>query len=282
MGMPVGEQSSSRARARRARRVVLRGVRALLAGRVPTRVPGAPSSPRAGAPDPRPAAAPCRAGGPAQVGQRRGRRGLRHVRSAPPARHGGSRDDVPAGGLQLSGHARRAAQRRARRQRPRAAPRAARGARPRGCARRLLRPLSPARGRRLSAGARRGLPRRALATAFLRSGSCRRRRARPSGSSSSRVATPASARATCARSSAGRARSRRPGLTCAGGRSRRPAAPRCCLYALIALAAEFELDLWAPSAVTDAYFPWIGALHSLLDSVVDAGTRIAATGQHTA
>jgi tetraprenyl-beta-curcumene synthase len=53
-----------------------------------------------------------------------------------------------------------------------------------------------------------------------------------------------------------------------------------CLYALIALAAESELDLWAPSAVTDAYFPWIGALHSLLDTLVDAGED-RATGQHS-
>jgi tetraprenyl-beta-curcumene synthase len=53
-----------------------------------------------------------------------------------------------------------------------------------------------------------------------------------------------------------------------------------CVYALIALAADPELDLWAPSAVADAYFPWIGALHSLLDNLVDA-TEDRATGQHS-
>ncbi len=53
-----------------------------------------------------------------------------------------------------------------------------------------------------------------------------------------------------------------------------------CVYALIALAADPELDLWAPAAVADAYFPWIGALHSLLDNLVDA-TEDRATGQHS-
>jgi tetraprenyl-beta-curcumene synthase len=53
-----------------------------------------------------------------------------------------------------------------------------------------------------------------------------------------------------------------------------------CIYALIALAADPELDLWAPAAVADAYFPWVGALHSLLDNLVDA-TEDRATGQHS-
>jgi tetraprenyl-beta-curcumene synthase len=53
-----------------------------------------------------------------------------------------------------------------------------------------------------------------------------------------------------------------------------------CVYALIALAADPELDLWVPAAVADAYFPWIGALHSLLDNLVDE-TEDRATGQHS-
>jgi tetraprenyl-beta-curcumene synthase len=52
------------------------------------------------------------------------------------------------------------------------------------------------------------------------------------------------------------------------------------IFALIALAADPELDLRAPAAVADAYFPWIGALHSLLDNLVDA-TEDRATGQHS-
>ncbi len=80
--------------------------------------------------DPRPAAAPRRAGVPVQVGQRRGRGGVRGVRATPPSRRGGARDDVPAGGLQLPGRARRAAELRSGRQRQAAAPGAARRARP--------------------------------------------------------------------------------------------------------------------------------------------------------
>jgi tetraprenyl-beta-curcumene synthase len=51
-----------------------------------------------------------------------------------------------------------------------------------------------------------------------------------------------------------------------------------CVYALIALAAEpaFERSF---DAVNDAYFPWIGALHSLLDNLVDVAED-RATGQH--
>ena len=53
-----------------------------------------------------------------------------------------------------------------------------------------------------------------------------------------------------------------------------------CVYALIALAAEPELDPRAVAAVADAYSPWIGALHSLLDNLVDA-SEDRATGQHS-
>ena len=54
-----------------------------------------------------------------------------------------------------------------------------------------------------------------------------------------------------------------------------------CVYALIALAAERDLDasLQTVAAVKDAYFPWIGALHSLLDNLVDVAED-RATGQH--
>ena len=76
-----------------------------------------------------------------------------------------------------------------------------------------------------------------------------------------------------------------------------------CVYALIALAAERDLDgpwtgagarattdaggkgvgsaasLETVAAVQDAYFPWIGALHSLLDNLVDVAED-RATGQH--
>ncbi len=58
-----------------------------------------------------------------------------------------------------------------------------------------------------------------------------------------------------------------------------------CVYALIALAAEPDLAVSLTSseavqAVQDAYFPWIGALHSLLDNLVDAAED-RATGQHS-
>ncbi len=54
-----------------------------------------------------------------------------------------------------------------------------------------------------------------------------------------------------------------------------------CVYALIALAAEpaFERSFDAVTAVKDAYFPWIGALHSLLDNLVDVAED-RTTGQH--
>jgi tetraprenyl-beta-curcumene synthase len=58
------------------------------------------------------------------------------------------------------------------------------------------------------------------------------------------------------------------------------------VFALIALAAEPCPDgseaatLAAVAAVQDAYFPWIGALHSLLDNLVDVAED-RATGQHS-
>jgi tetraprenyl-beta-curcumene synthase len=56
------------------------------------------------------------------------------------------------------------------------------------------------------------------------------------------------------------------------------------VYALIALAGEPETSA-APAAadvqaVHDAYFPWIGALHSLLDNLIDTAED-RATGQHS-
>ena len=53
-----------------------------------------------------------------------------------------------------------------------------------------------------------------------------------------------------------------------------------CVYALIALAADPDLDPRAVAVVADAYFPWVGALHSLLDNLVDA-SEDRATGQHS-
>jgi tetraprenyl-beta-curcumene synthase len=53
-----------------------------------------------------------------------------------------------------------------------------------------------------------------------------------------------------------------------------------CVYALIALAAEPDVDPAAPAAIEAAYFPWIGALHSLLDNLVDVAEDHA-TGQHS-
>jgi tetraprenyl-beta-curcumene synthase len=52
------------------------------------------------------------------------------------------------------------------------------------------------------------------------------------------------------------------------------------VYALIALAADPAPDPRSVALVADAYFPWIGALHSLLDNLVDA-TEDRATGQHS-
>lgn len=41
------------------------------------------------------------------------------------------------------------------------------------------------------------------------------------------------------------------------------------MHALIAAAADQRLTARQARAIASAYFPWIGALHSLLDSVVD-------------
>ena len=50
------------------------------------------------------------------------------------------------------------------------------------------------------------------------------------------------------------------------------------VHALIAAAATNSLHAEDVAAIDAAYFPWIGALHSLLDSIVD-GEEDAATGQ---
>jgi tetraprenyl-beta-curcumene synthase len=41
------------------------------------------------------------------------------------------------------------------------------------------------------------------------------------------------------------------------------------VHALIAAAADSQLDCWDAGEIDRAYFPWAGALHSLLDSLVD-------------
>lgn len=51
------------------------------------------------------------------------------------------------------------------------------------------------------------------------------------------------------------------------------------VFALIASAADPLLQPAAPREVEDAYFPWIGSLHSLLDSLVDHEEDIAAAGR---
>jgi tetraprenyl-beta-curcumene synthase len=43
------------------------------------------------------------------------------------------------------------------------------------------------------------------------------------------------------------------------------------VFVLIAAAASAKVDAGEIAAIESAYFPWIGALHSLLDSVVDEG-----------
>jgi tetraprenyl-beta-curcumene synthase len=53
-----------------------------------------------------------------------------------------------------------------------------------------------------------------------------------------------------------------------------------CVYALIALAAQRRVDAGEIAAIERAYFPWIGALHSLLDNLVDVAEDHA-TGQHS-
>lgn len=51
-----------------------------------------------------------------------------------------------------------------------------------------------------------------------------------------------------------------------------------CVYALIAAAGRSCLDSAEIAQIQDAYFPWIGALHSLLDNLVDVAEDHA-TGQ---
>jgi len=52
------------------------------------------------------------------------------------------------------------------------------------------------------------------------------------------------------------------------------------IYALIAAAAEPRVDPEEIAAMEDAYFPWIGSLHSLLDNLIDAAEDYA-TGQRS-
>jgi tetraprenyl-beta-curcumene synthase len=49
-----------------------------------------------------------------------------------------------------------------------------------------------------------------------------------------------------------------------------------CVYALIAAAADPVVQLGDVEAIEEAYFPWIGALHSLLDHLVDHSDDAAA------
>jgi tetraprenyl-beta-curcumene synthase len=53
-----------------------------------------------------------------------------------------------------------------------------------------------------------------------------------------------------------------------------------CVFALIAAAAQSRVDSAEIAAIEHAYFPWIGALHSLLDNLVDVAEDHA-TGQHS-
>jgi tetraprenyl-beta-curcumene synthase len=52
-----------------------------------------------------------------------------------------------------------------------------------------------------------------------------------------------------------------------------------CVYALIAAGAQRRLDAREITQIEQAYFPWIGALHSLLDNLVDVAEDHA-SGQH--
>lgn len=52
------------------------------------------------------------------------------------------------------------------------------------------------------------------------------------------------------------------------------------VFALIALAGRPRVDPSAPAALTGAYWPWIGALHSLLDNLIDV-EEDRATAQHS-
>ncbi len=48
-----------------------------------------------------------------------------------------------------------------------------------------------------------------------------------------------------------------------------------CVYALTAAAADPDLHAREAQAIENAYFPWIGALHSLLDHLVDRAQDVA-------
>lgn len=52
------------------------------------------------------------------------------------------------------------------------------------------------------------------------------------------------------------------------------------VFALLAAASSPELDATGAAATADAYFPWAGALHVLLDSLVDV-ERDLASGDHS-
>jgi tetraprenyl-beta-curcumene synthase len=52
------------------------------------------------------------------------------------------------------------------------------------------------------------------------------------------------------------------------------------VFALIAAAAQPSLSVGETIAIEDAYFPWIGALHVLLDSLIDRGEDLDA-GHHS-
>jgi tetraprenyl-beta-curcumene synthase len=57
------------------------------------------------------------------------------------------------------------------------------------------------------------------------------------------------------------------------------AASSLSVFALIAAAAQPALESGQAAATESAYFPWIGALHVLLDSLIDRSEDVAA-GQH--
>ena len=69
-----------------------------------------------------------------------------------------------------------------------------------------------------------------------------------------------------------------PGSEMRGGRPAASAGSSLGVFALLAIAADQDVDEGHASAVAAAYFPWIGSLHSLLDSLVDAAED-AAEGQ---
>ncbi len=52
------------------------------------------------------------------------------------------------------------------------------------------------------------------------------------------------------------------------------------IFALIALASRCRVSLREASAVENAYFPWIGSLHSLLDSLIDLPEDIVSGQQN--